>query len=193
MLRYFGAVLAITSLVFSGGAIAQKSGQSARITVGKVEQAKPVQLDSNAGGGALVGGALGWAATRNKSSAKQLGGAALGAAAGGAVANRSQGDRSGVQYVVRTGDGSAVTIVSDQTQIAIGDCVTVEEHSKGANIRRIDPSACAPKSEQVISSLEEEMQEEAAECATAKDELLAAETADQFELAKRKMDILCNS
>jgi outer membrane lipoprotein SlyB len=193
MLRAVSVLIAISAMVFTTGVSAQKSGQSARITVGTVEQMKAVQLDSNAGKGAAVGGALGWAATRNKSSKKQLGGAALGAAAGGAVSNRSQGSRAGMQYVVRTGEGSAITIVSDQTQIAIGDCVTVEEQSQGANIRRIDPAACAPEADQVIAELEDEMQEEAAECATAKNELLAATTADAFELAKRKMDILCNS
>ncbi len=186
-------IVAGLSMLLAAGAQAQKSGQSACITVGKVEQAKPVQLDSNAGKGALVGGAAGWAATRNKSSSKQALGAATGALLGGGISSRSQGDRSGMQYVVRTGEGSAVTIVSDQTQIAVGDCVTVEEHSKGANIRRIDPTACEPKGDQVVAELEEEMQEEAAECAAAKDELMAAETAEQFELAKRKMDILCNS
>ena len=186
------SVFAIT-VITSATALAQKSGQSARITVGKVEQAQRVQLDSNAGKGALVGGALGWAATRNKSSGKQAGGALLGAAAGGAVANRSQGDRTGMQYVIRTGQGSAITVVTDQTQIRIGDCVTVEETSKGANVRRGDPSMCEPASAQAVAELEDEMQEEAAECASAKDGLLAAETAEQFELAKRKMDILCNS
>ena len=50
-----------------------------------------------------------------------------------------------------------------------------------------------PESDQVIAELEEEMQEEAMECAASKDELLAATTVDEFELAKRKMDILCNS
>jgi outer membrane lipoprotein SlyB len=178
--------------VVSSGALAQKKGQSARITVGKVEQAQRVQLDSNAGKGALVGGALGWAATRNKSSSKQAGGALLGAAAGGAVANRSQGDRTGMQYVIRTGEGSAITVVTDQTEIRIGDCVTVEETSKGANVRRGDPTMCEPASSQVISELEEEMQEEAWECDRAKQELLEASTAEQVDVAQRKMAILCN-
>jgi uncharacterized protein YcfJ len=193
MLRALSVLVAISAMVFTTGLSAQKSGQSARITVGKVEQMKAVELSNSSGRGAVAGGAIGWAATRNKSSKKQLGGAVLGAAAGGAVSNRSQGSRAGMQYVVRTGEGSAITIVSDQTQIAIGDCVTVEEHSQGANIRRIDPAACMPESDQVIAELEEEMQEEAMECAASKDELLAATTVDEFELAKRKMDILCNS
>lgn len=40
--------------------------------------------------------------------------------------------------------------------------------------------------------IEEEFQEEAAECVAAKEALLAAETDEQFQLAKRKMDIFCN-
>ena len=186
------SVFAIT-VITSATALAQKSGQSARITVGKVEQAQRVQLDSNAGRGALVGGALGWAATRNKSSGKQAGGALLGAAAGGAVANRSQGDRTGMQYVIRTGQGSAITVVTDQTQIRIGDCVTVEETSKGANVRRGDPSMCEPASSQAVAELAGEMQEEALECDAAKQELLSASTAEQVDIAQRKMQILCNN
>ena len=180
------------TVIASSGAVAQKKGQSAKITIGKVEQAQRVQLDSNAGRGALVGGALGWAATRNKSSSKQAGGALLGAAAGGAVANRSQGDRSGMQYVIRTGQGSAITVITDQTEIRIGDCVVVEETSNGANVRRSDPTMCEPESQQVVAELEEELQEEAQECNMAKQELLSATTADQVDIAQRKMQILCN-
>ena len=180
------------TVIASSGAVAQKKGQSAKITIGKVEQAQRVQLDSNAGRGALVGGALGWAATRNKSSSKQAGGALLGAAAGGAVANRSQGDRSGMQYVIRTGQGSAITVITDQTEIRIGDCVVVEETSKGTNVRRSDPTMCEPESQQVIAELEEEMQEEALECDMAKQELLSATTVEQVDIAQRKMHILCN-
>ena len=193
MFRVAALGIFVITLLVSHSSLAQKSGQSARITVGKVEQAQRVQLDSNAGKGALVGGALGWAATRNKSSSKQALGALGGAAAGGAIANRSQGDRSGMQYVIRTGQGSAITVVTDQTQIRVGDCVVVEETSKGTNVRRSDPTMCEPESSQVIAELEEEMQEEAQECDMAKQELLSATTAELLDIAQRKMQILCNT
>ncbi|MCX2979615.1 hypothetical protein EYC98_01925 [Halieaceae bacterium IMCC14734] len=181
------------SLVSGPAAVAQKSGQSAKITVGVVEQAQRVELQSEARKGALVGGALGWAATRNKSSAKQAGGALLGATAGGAVSSSAQGDRSGMQYVIRTGEGSAITVVTDQTQIKVGDCVTVEETGNGANVRRGDPSMCEPKAAQAVAELEPEFQEEAQECDMAKQELINATTAEQVEVAKMKMQILCNN
>ncbi|MCZ6831288.1 MAG: hypothetical protein O7F73_17195 [Gammaproteobacteria bacterium] len=55
-----------------------------------------------------------------------------------------------MQYVIRTGEGSVITVVTDQTEIRIGDCVVVEETSKGANVRRSDPTMCEPASRQVV-------------------------------------------
>jgi outer membrane lipoprotein SlyB len=192
MKRIIILVAMAIGLVGGPAALAQKSGQSAKITVGKVEQAQRVQLQSEAPKGALVGGALGWAATRNKSSAKQAGGALVGATAGGAVASSSQGSRQGMQYVVRTGEGTAITVITDQTQIRVGDCVTVEETSRGANVRRGDPAMCEPKAAQAVAELESEFQEEAQECDAAKQELIKATTAEQVEVARLKMQILCN-
>jgi hypothetical protein len=70
----------------------------------------------------------------------------------------------------------------------------VEQVKDNANVRRADPTACQPESKEVLASedVQEELQEEAAECAAAKEELLAAETPDQFNLAERKMQIFCN-
>ena len=45
-----------------------------------------------------------------------------------------------MRYTVRTGDGSAIQVVTDQTEIHLGDCVLVEETSNGATVRRKDPS-----------------------------------------------------
>ena len=98
-----------------------------------------------------------------------------------------------MQYVIRTGQGSAITVVTDQTEIRIGDCVIVEETSNGANVRRTDPTSCEPESQQAVAELADEMQEEAAECDAAKQELLSATTAEQVDIAQRKMQILCNS
>jgi hypothetical protein len=133
-----------------------------------------------------------WAATRNRSSSSQALGALGGAAAGGAIANRSQGDRSGMQYVIRTGQGAAVTVVTDQTEVRIGDCVTVEETSNGANVRRVSPTTCEPASEMAVAELADDMQGEALKCNKAKQELIDATTAEQMDIAERKMKILCN-
>jgi len=173
--------------------LAQKKGDSARITVGVVTAAQRVQVDSNAGKGALVGGALGWALARNKSSGTQAAAALGGAALGGAGTSAVQGDRGAMQYTVQSGQGSAVQVVTDQTEVRIGDCVVVEETKNGANIRRASPTMCQTASDQVMEEVADEMQEEASECDQAKERLLSAKTAEEIEVAKQVMDILCNN
>ena len=97
-------------------------------------------------------------------------------------------------YTIEVGGGRTIQVVSDQTEIRKGDCVIVEEINGQANVRRADPTACEPESEAVMADadVQEELQEEAAECLAAKEEMLAAETEKAFELAQRKMDIFCN-
>jgi hypothetical protein len=87
-----------------------------------------------------------------------------------------------------------IQVVSDQTEIRQGDCVIIEEAKDQANVRRADSSACQPESAAAVASpeVQEEFQEEAAECLAAKEAMLAAETEEEFNLAQRKMDIFCN-
>ena len=186
------ALLSISLVATASSALAQRAGQSARISVGIVERAEHVQLDSNAGRGDLVGGDLGWGLARNQSSGRQAAGALGGAALGRGAANRRQGDRSARRYTVRTGDGSAIQVVTDQTEIRIGDCVVVEETSNGANIRRKDPSMCQPVPEQVMAQVEPDLQQDANRCDEAKQSLIDATTPEEVEVTRQVMDILCN-
>ena len=172
-------------------ALAQKTGQSARITVGVVTHVQTVNLKSNTGRNALLGGAAGWALARNQSSSKQAAAALGGAALSGGATSRSQGANTGTQYTVQTSAGSAIQVITDQTEIRIGDCVTVEETSNGANVRRSDPAMCKAPPE-VLAQVEDELQEEANECDQAKQRLIAAETAEQVDVARQVVEILCN-
>jgi len=96
-----------------------------------------------------------------------------------------------MMYTVETA-GGAIKVVTDQTEIHMGDCVMVEETSQGANIRRADPAVCMPAAADVDAELQQEFQEEAAECAAAKAELSAAKTDAELDRALMKVDILCN-
>ncbi len=182
-------------LVAADTALAQRSGQSISVMHGVVVGAKATQEQSNAGRGALLGGTLGYATTsssRSKSSRRKN--TAMGAIAGAGVASAAQGDRSAKEYTVETASGMVV-ILSDQTQIAVGDCVVVENAgSNNANIRRVDRTYCEPESQELVASeeIQAEMLEEAQECVDAKAELSAAEDDAAFDLALRKMDIFCN-
>ena len=172
-------------------ASAQKTGQSARITVGIVTHINQVQLKSNTGRNSLLGGAAGWALARNQSSSRQAAAALGGAALSGGLTSRSQGANTGIQYTVQTSAGSAIKVITDQTEIRIGDCVTVEETQNGANVRRSDPGMCKA-SPAVMAEVADELQEEANECDQAKQRLIAAETAEQVDVARQVVEILCN-
>lgn len=172
---------------------AQKSGQSMQIQHGTVVASSYVQEKSDAGKAALVGGAIGYGLTRNKSSGTKAAATVAGAGLGAAAKSRSEGDREARQYEVKTQSG-VVVIISDQTEVRVGDCVVVENPgSTNANIRRVDAVLCDPASAEVVAELQDELVEEAEECASAKRELAAADSEESFDRAIRKVEILCNT
>ena len=73
------------------------------------------------------------------------------------------------------------------------DCVFVEESGGTANIRRAPATACQPASQAVMKdpAIVEEMQEEAAECVAAKQELVDADSDEAVDRAYRKVQLLC--
>ena len=171
---------------------AQRTGDSARISVGIVERAERVPLKSDVNRNALIGGAVGWALARNRSSGTQAAAALGGAALGGAGTSRAEGDNMAMQYTVRTTGGSLIQVITDQREIRIGDCVLVEETGSHANVRRKDPALCRPANEQVMSHVEGELQQDAGECSKAKQRLFDAKTPEEVEVARQVMEILCN-
>ena len=183
--------LGLATLMSAPEAEAQKSGQSMSIQYGVVVSSTYVQEKSDAGKAALVGGAVGYGLTRNKSSSRKALGTATGAVVGGAAKSRSEGDREARQYEVRTQTGTVV-IISDQTEIQVDDCVAVESAGKEANIRRVPDTYCDPASAEAVAAVQDEAMEEAQECAAIKEELAAATTQEEFDLALRKHSMLCD-
>jgi hypothetical protein len=187
--------LVVLSLAFlaSNTLLAQKSGQSMQIQYGYVVASKYVEEKSNAGKGALIGGAIGLYSGKGKSSGTKFRRTAAGAVVGGATASAVQGSRDAREYQVRTASG-VIVIISDQTEIDVDDCVVVETPSKGnANIRRVANTYCDPASAEVVAKLQDEMQEEAEECLMAKQELATADTDEAVDRALRKISILCDT
>lgn len=179
-------------LLYAADSHAQRSGQSIQVQYGTVVSSSHVQEASNAPAGALVGGAIGLYTGKGKSSGTKFRRSAAGAVAGSAAASAAQGSRDARQYEVRTQSGTVV-IISDQTEITVDDCVIVENPgTTNANIRRVAQTYCDPASAEVVAELQDEAQEEAAECAAAKQELSAAQDDAAVDRALRKIDILCN-
>ena len=188
LLIIFTSLLMISSI-----ADAQRAGQSVTVRTGTVTGMKSVDLnDGNALGGALVGGAVGAALTRSsKGSSSRDRNAAIGAVLGGAVA--ASKTKPGRIYSVTTNEGTIVQIATEQTEIAIDDCVFVEESAGGANIRRAPATACASATQEVLKdpAVAAELQQDAAACGAAKQELVNAESDAAVDRALRKVQLLC--
>ena len=171
---------------------AKKSGNQLVLQHGIVQSANVVQLDSEAAKGALLGGAVGLWSANGKKQSKKWRNALVGATAGGVLKARSEGDRRGMEYVVAITSGTTIRIISDQSEIRVGDCVTVEQSGKTANIRRESSTTCQPQSQEVVQDLHEEFEEEANECLAAKQQLLDAK-AEEVDAVLQKVQILCNN
>jgi outer membrane lipoprotein SlyB len=188
----FIAVMSLPLMLAGTPGYAQKAGQSVKISTGIVENVERVTLQSEAGTGALVGGALGLLSGSGKSTSKKARNTIIGAGAGGALASATQGSRNGVAYTVLTTDGNAIRVITDQTEIIKGDCVVVEETGSTTNVRRVTSTACDAASARAREELQNSFQMEANECHNAKQQLVEATTAEQVDLARRKMEILCS-
>ena len=141
------AVAAIAAFVFvqllltPAPAEAQKKGQSASIQHGIVVKSERVDLSENkAPKGAMVGGTVGLL-TGGSSGYKRRRNAAIGAAAGGLLGAAGSSQQMGMMYTVETGSGS-IQVVTDQTEIHMGDCVVVEVANDRAHVRRVNLGAC---------------------------------------------------
>ena len=171
---------------------AQRSGQSMSIQTGTVVGAQAVNLQSEAGRGAAVGGIVGYATTSSsKSSSRRARNTILGAAAGSAIAGRAQGSLDGMQYTVEVAPGNRIVVVTDQREVRVGDCVNVEQAGSGtANVRRVSSALCEVAS--VDEDIQDELEEDADLCLQAKERLLDAESDAQIEAAIRRVQILCD-
>ena len=150
-----------------------KKGQSAKIQHGIVVKSERMDLSENkAPKGALVGGSIGLV-TGGSSGYNRRRNAAIGAAGGAILGAATSKKQMGLMYTVEV-TGGVVQVVTDQTEIQEGDCVLIEETSQGANIRRVSDEVCSPAAAAVVADLEEEFQEEAEECASARKELAAS-------------------
>jgi outer membrane lipoprotein SlyB len=188
--------LLMITVVAAGGCELQshRVGQSATVDFGVVSNAREVTLGSDAPAGALVGGTLGlMMASSNSSSPRRARNAIVGAGIGAAVTGAAEGDRRGMSYTVDLLNGSSVTIITDQREIRVGDCVGVERVRDTANIRRASPAYCDRANTQAVSSVEDYVRSEATACEAAKQELVEANTQEAADLAASKVRLLCDS
>jgi hypothetical protein len=177
----------------AANSFAAKAGQSVSVRTGVVVQGQRIDLDSEAPKGALIGGIAGYASASGKKSSKKARNAIIGSAVGGSIAARSQGSTMGMAYTVDLGAGGSVQVVTDQTEIRVGDCVSVEQAGSGAvNLRRASPALCQADDAGLEADLVAEISQDAQACMTAREQLLNAEDDAALERAALKVNILCN-
>ena len=177
-------------LAAAGCETAPRVGQQTTIQFGTVRNVEQVQLQSDVAAGALIGGTIGLVASGGSRNAPRN--AILGAGVGAVATSAAQGNRTGTAYTVQMLDGSTVRIISDQTEIRVGDCVAIERAGQTNNIRREHPGFCAPGNQTALRAIQPQMQAAAAQCEAAKEELVRATTPEAVDTATRKISLLCN-
>lgn len=186
-------LLLVMLSIITNLAWAQRSGQSVSVQYGVVKGGKEVDLTSDAvPAGAVVGGSIGLLSARGKSSSKKARNAIIGSIAGSAIASGARGSTRGMLYEVDLGNAGLIQVVTDQREIRNGDCVAVEKAGDTANLRRVSSAYCKPENTRAVESVAGESREEAEECLTAKQQLVAAETMEAMQLAKAKVELLCD-
>ena len=181
--NFIGSIALLGVVFVASEAIAQTTVTYGRITA--VRQVDIQNQGANAAG-TIVGGALGVASgsgqSRSNRALRGVGGAAVGSRLAGAA-----GSSTGFEYTILIGGTNTIRMVTEQAGLRVGDCVSVERGALN-NIRLADDARCnAPANTPVPASATAE----ANACATAKDQLLNAATDAEFDLAERRMRLLC--
>lgn len=161
------------------------------VQYGRVENIQKVDMSPDYGAGSVIGGALGLLATMGHSGASQVGGAAVGAGLGALVAKETAG--SGEKFTVRLVNNNTIDIVTENQDIQLGDCVSIEQ-GQHANIRRVSSVMCTtPQSDPAYGAMNAANKQESQECQDVKRELLNATTEQQTNIAYKKMRAFCES
>lgn len=181
-----GLMLAVS--LTAGSAAAQTVMSVSYGTISGINQQERDNTGGRAGG-ALVGGLVGLATGRGRSTSNQalrtLGGAAAGSVAGGVVARGTE-----TVYTVSLIKGGTVRVIMDSGDLRFGDCVAVEQGGPSANLRRVSDEFCRNNAN-VPAQYIAEQQREADACAQAKQRLLEARTEEDVRAANMVMNILC--
>jgi len=186
---------ALTALLAACAGTAPGTGSSTNsliaIQYGRIEQVQQVQMQPSYGKSALLGGGLGALAASHYSAGSQALAAVGGALLGSLVAKERAGTAE--QYTVGLVNGNSVAIVSEAHDLAVGDCVAVEQGEQ-ANLRRVDPMMCAtPNAAAAYPEVHAREQQASSDCLVAKQEMLKATTEQQANVAYQKMKALCAS
>jgi len=194
-LARLSTVAALTSLAL----FAQTAYSQTRVQYGRITAVTPTTVNDNTGRnvGRIIGGGVGLASGSGQSGSNRALRTVGGAAVGGRVGDMTTRSQA-FEYTVLVGGTNTVRIVSDQAGKRVGDCVAIEQ-GQFANIRLVPDSRCAPPPRPAAAPapaapapvVEPADQQAANACEQAKQQVLEATTDDAFNLAERRMRLLC--
>lgn len=190
--NWIAAAVAIAAIVLANAASAQ-SVTYGRITAVNLVSQEDVRAQT---GGAIVGGALGAALGSGRSGSNRALGGIGGAFAGQQLA-RMATQRQAFEYTVLIGGTSTIRMITDEAGLRVGDCVAVERGHFN-NLRLVDDARCGPRRAATGGAPAPAPRptpaavREATACDRAKEQLLAAQTEEAFDIAERRMRLLCS-
>jgi outer membrane lipoprotein SlyB len=187
----FSSVVLLAATVVASDALAQSS----RVSYGRITAVRQVELQNQdaRAAGAMVGGLAGLATGSGQSSSNRALRALGGAAVGGRVAGAA-GSSTGFEYTVLIGGTNTIRIVTEKAGLRVRDCVSVET-GQFNNIRlapdeRCDAAAAAAAA--ASATVPPAAAAAADACAAATQQLLDAQTDEEFDRAERRMRLLCD-
>lgn len=193
---------ALTALALASHAAHAQS----RVQYGRITNAVVVTDTSRSAQnvGTVVGGTVGLVSGSGQSGSNRALRTVGGAAAGRGIGNLA-GRSQAFEYTVLIDGRTTIRVVSDQAGKRVGDCVSVEQ-GQFANIRLVPDSRCnpppAPRPAPAPAPAAAPAPAPATEpdpadvraanaCEQAKQQVLDAETDEAFNLAERRMRLLC--
>lgn len=161
----------------------------ATVTYGNITAVRQVNIENDGAraAGTIVGGLAGVASGSGQSGSNRALRAIGGAAVGGRVAGAA-GRSTGFEYTVLVGGSRTIRIVTEKAGLRVGDCVSVER-GEFNNIRLAPDERCRA----AVAAQPTPAEVNAADaCEKATQQLLEAETDEEFDRAERRMRLLCN-
>ncbi|MEQ1833908.1 MAG: hypothetical protein ABL977_12705 [Candidatus Eisenbacteria bacterium] len=196
IVRTLFAALALGTLaapLFAAEQVEQvEKRRTIRVSYGTVVDLQEEKTASNMASGAVLGGAIGAAVSHHKKTGDQLKNAAAGALIGALLTRATEGSHRTWGVTVKRTDGSTIKVIQDHVDgLAPGGCVSLEEGTY-TNVRAVSPLLCGDSSHGADSVVSLAMQQSADLCHAAKEALAQAKTKDEFDLAMKKIQILCH-
>ena len=196
-LRATLALAALTGLAAcagGGNTVSPSSlNQAVRVSYGTVESVTPVRLSPTGEiAGGVMGGLLGLALTAGHSGGSMLLAGAGGALAGGLLGNELQGGDTANQFTIERTDGSTIQVTTEQRDLRVGDCVSIEQ-GRHTNLRRTAPQLCEPGGALAADTrVSLEAQNDAQVCDDAKEDLLGTQGEAAIKAAAARVQALCS-